>query len=64
MGRRKWYDSLKDMQSDLDEYLAKYNAKHPHQDRNLNGKIPEKDFKERMTQQKKQEQKKIKKRLQ
>jgi len=46
MGRRKWYESVEAMQNDLDDYLIKYNTKRPHQGRNMNGRTPEKVFKE------------------
>lgn len=39
-GREKWYESLGEMQSDLDEYLIRYNTKRPHQGRNMGGKTP------------------------
>ncbi len=40
MGRTKLYDSLDEMQNDLDAYLASYNTKRPHQGRNMNGRTP------------------------
>jgi transposase InsO family protein len=39
-GRTKWYDSVEEMQKDLDEYLVTYNTKRPHQGRNMNGRTP------------------------
>lgn len=39
-GRTKWYDSVDEMQKDLDEYLVTYNTKRPHQGRNMNGRTP------------------------
>ena len=34
------------MQKDLDAFLVHYNTKRPHQGRNMNGRTPEKVFKE------------------
>lgn len=39
-GRSKWYESVEQMQADLDGYLAKYNSQRPHQGRNMNGRTP------------------------
>lgn len=39
-GREKWYESVDEMQSELDEYLIRYNTKRPHQGRNMGGKTP------------------------
>jgi transposase InsO family protein len=39
-GRSKWYESVEQMQVDLDAYLVKYNTQRPHQGRNMNGKTP------------------------
>lgn len=39
-GRKKWYESVEEMQKDLDAYLEHYNNKRPHQGRNMNGKTP------------------------
>ena len=44
-GRTKWYETVDDMQKDLDEYLAHYNTKRPHQGRNMKGKTPYDIFK-------------------
>jgi transposase InsO family protein/transposase-like protein len=43
-GRTKWYESLKEMQKDLDKYLEHYNNKRPHQGRKMNGQTPYKVF--------------------
>lgn len=40
MGRSKWYESVEEMQTDLDTYLKHYNNKRPHQGRLMNGKTP------------------------
>lgn len=43
-GRTKWYESLGEMQKDLDVYLQHYNHKRPHQGRNMKGRTPYKAF--------------------
>lgn len=40
MGRTKFYESIDEMQTDLDAYLVTYNTKRPHQGRNINGRTP------------------------
>ncbi|CAH2031320.1 IS481 family transposase [Trichlorobacter ammonificans] len=40
MGRTKWYESLDEMQTDLDTYLKTYNYDRPHQGRNMLGRTP------------------------
>jgi hypothetical protein len=45
MGRKKFYDSVEEMQKDLDAYLRTYNTTHPHHGRNMNGRPPEAVFK-------------------
>lgn len=44
MGRKKFYESLAEMQKDLEDYLVVYNTKRPHQGRNMKGRTPEKAF--------------------
>ena len=44
-GRTKWYESVQEMQADLDAYLVQYNTKRPHQGRNMNGRTPYAMFK-------------------
>ncbi|MSP03994.1 MAG: hypothetical protein EXR05_01830 [Acetobacteraceae bacterium] len=39
-GRRTWVEAIDEMQKPLDDYLATYNAKCPHQGRGLNGQTP------------------------
>jgi len=39
-GRTKWYESLTEMQKDLDEYLVTYNTLRSHQGRGMNGRTP------------------------
>jgi transposase InsO family protein len=43
-GRTKWYDSIDEMQKDLDAFLVVYNAERPHQGRGMNGRTPAKAF--------------------
>lgn len=43
-GRTKWYETVQEMQDDLDVYLKHYNEKRPHQGRGLNGTTPLKAF--------------------
>ena len=45
-GRTTWYESLDEMQKDLDEYLKHYNTQRPHRGRNMDGRTPFKVFKE------------------
>ena len=40
MGRKKFYESVDEMQKDLDAYFVTYNTKRPHQGRNMNGRTP------------------------
>jgi transposase InsO family protein len=61
MGRKKWYESVEQMQQDLDLYFVKYNTKRPHQGRNMNGRTPEKVFKEGLKTTQKTEENKTKK---
>ena len=44
-GRTKWYEALKEMQADLDDYLVIYNTTRPHQGRNKKGLTPYAVFK-------------------
>jgi hypothetical protein len=39
-GRRTWFETIDEMQKVLDEYLAAYNTKRPHQGRGMNGRTP------------------------
>lgn len=43
-GRQKWYESLEEMQADLDEYLRLYNHERTHQGRDMNGRTPNQAF--------------------
>lgn len=40
MGRTKWYESLAEMQQDLDAYFVQYNTKRAHQGRGMKGRTP------------------------
>ncbi len=39
-GRTIWYESLEEMQKDLDAYLLRYNRERPHQGRGMDGRTP------------------------
>jgi hypothetical protein len=43
-GRIKFYESLDEMQNDLDGYLHIYNCERAHQGRNMNGRTPHQAF--------------------
>jgi transposase InsO family protein len=43
-GRIKFYESLEEMQGDLDSYLHIYNYERAHQGRNMNGRTPHQAF--------------------
>jgi transposase InsO family protein len=40
VGRKKWYETVEEMQKDLDAYLEIYNTKRPHQGIGMNGRTP------------------------
>lgn len=44
-GRQKFYESVAEMQVDLDAYFVRYNTKRPHQGRGMNGTTPLQAFK-------------------
>ncbi len=44
-GRTKWYESIEEMQKDLEVYLKTYNEKRPHQGRLMNGRTSAEMFK-------------------
>jgi len=46
MGRTKYYESVDEMQKDLDAYLIKYDTMRSHQGRNMNGRTPKVMFKD------------------
>ena len=43
-GREKFYESVAEMQADLDTYLVHYNTKRPHQGRGMEGMTPRQAF--------------------
>jgi transposase InsO family protein len=45
-GRRTWLETIDEMQKALDQWLATYNTRCPHQARNMNGRILIRAFKE------------------
>jgi transposase InsO family protein len=58
MGRTKFYESVDEMQKDLDAYLIRYNTKRPHQGRNMNGRTPDQAFNKGLKKRTKDEKKK------
>lgn len=44
VGRTKWYESVDQMQKDLEAYLRKYNHERTHQGRNMKGRTPYQAF--------------------
>ncbi len=44
-GRTTWYESVEQMQTDLDSYLEHYNTQRPHQSRMMEGQTPYSMFK-------------------
>ena len=61
MGRKKFYESIEEMQKDLDAYLGTYNTKQPHQGRGMNGRTPADIFQRCLPKPKKQKEEKRKK---
>lgn len=45
-GRKKWYETIEAMQTDLDAYLVVYNNKRPHPGRAMTSKTPKRVFKD------------------
>ena len=43
-GRQKWYETIDEMQQDLDTYLGHYNRERTHQGRNMSGRTPYQAF--------------------
>ena len=39
-GRKTWWESVEEMQGDLEIWLETYNEKRPHQGRNMHGRVP------------------------
>ena len=46
MGRKKFYESIDEMQKDLDLFMKQYNEQRPHQGRNMKGRTPYQAFKD------------------
>jgi len=44
-GRTTWYETVAEMQKDLDGYLETYNPRRPHRDRGMKGRTPYEVFK-------------------
>lgn len=44
-GRTTWYETLEEMQKDLEAYLEQYNTKRPHRGRGMEGRTPYQVFK-------------------
>ncbi len=40
MGRKKFYETVDEMQKDLDAWLVHYNTERPHQGRGMKGRTP------------------------
>ena len=45
-GRKTWFETIEEMQIALDAYLVLYNTKRPHQGRGMNGRTPERAFRD------------------
>jgi transposase InsO family protein len=44
-GRTTWYETVEEMQADLEAYLETYNTRRPHRGRGMNGRTPAQVFK-------------------
>lgn len=60
-GREKWYESVEEMQKDLDEYLRRYNHERSHQGRGMEGRTPHQVFLDGLEKAKEQSKKEMKK---
>ena len=60
-GRKKWYETVDEMQTDLNQYLDLYNNKRAHQGRNMNGRTPYQAFTDGLPKSEKQMKKETKK---
>jgi transposase InsO family protein len=60
-GRKKWYETVDEMQNDLNQYLDSYNNKRTHQGRNMNGRTPYQAFTDGLSKIEKQIKKETKK---
>ena len=61
MGRKKSYESIKEMQKDIHAYPFTYNTKPPHQGLGINGRTPADIFQRCRPKPKKQKEEKTKK---
>jgi transposase InsO family protein len=61
MGRIKFYESVEEMQADLNAFLQTYNEKRPHQGLNINGRTPKQVFLSGLPKPKKSKEEKSKK---
>jgi hypothetical protein len=52
-GRTKWYETLEEMQKDLDVCFETYNRKRPHRGRGTDGRTPYQVFKAGLSEAKK-----------
>jgi transposase InsO family protein len=60
-GRKTWFDTIEEMQAVLDDYLAGYNQRRPHQGRGMKGRTPARAFRDGLPRKAKQQlQKEIK----
>jgi len=48
--REKWYNSIEELQKDLDDYLVKYNERRPHDGYRTQGRTPLQAFRDFMDQ--------------
>ena len=44
-GRTTWYETVEEMQADLEAYLETYNRRRPHRGRGMDGRTPYQVFK-------------------
>jgi len=61
MGRKKWYESIQEMQKDLEQYLKHYNHERTHQGRNMAGRTPYQAFMDGITKTDKEQRGQLKK---
>ncbi len=54
-GRKKWYNTVEEMQADLGRYLKHYNNERTHRGLNMNGRTPCKAFIDGLPKPKKEE---------
>lgn len=57
-GRKTWFDTIEEMQTVLDEYLAGYNQRRPHQGRGMKGRTPARAFRDGLPRKAKSQQQK------